>query len=191
MNRCRLCIKRAAPGRLGAAEAGSGARRRLGAARMRRGTYAEPPRHAGAVQGGQGRTSCHPATEQQLRRILYVQRHRLTRMIQINHYTLYHQSRMVQWLRTTTFAMLSLVRDPPGTVTIPISKCAIDFFAAPRAPARPGGATFLRPAPPAPLRPCPPWRCRTVTACTPVGPPRGCGHSRAATWLRRHRDGGA
>ena len=58
MNRCRLCIKRAAPGRLGAAEAGSGARRRLGAARMRRGTYAEPPRHAGAHGGADLRQSC-------------------------------------------------------------------------------------------------------------------------------------
>jgi hypothetical protein len=114
MNRCRLCIKRAAPGRLGAAEAGSGARRRLGAARMRRGTYAEPPRHAGTV-----------------------------------------------------------AQSPPGV--------------APRAgTAEPVGTSRGS---------LPVGASSTVAttsrseSCTPVGPPRGCGHSRAATWLRRH--GGA
>jgi hypothetical protein len=42
-------------------------------------------------------------------------------------------------------------------------KCAADFLAASRAPAR--GETFLRPAPPAPLRPCPPCGRDDCGAC--------------------------
>ena len=106
---------RAAAACAGAAEPPSrGARRRQGAARMRRGTYAEPPRHAGTV-----------------------------------------------------------AQSPPGV--------------APRAgTAEPVGTSRGS---------LPVGASSTVAttsrseSCTPVGPPRGCGHSRAATWLRRH--GGA
>jgi hypothetical protein len=111
----RPAPQRAAAACAGAAEPPSrGARRRLGAARMRRGTYAEPPRHAGTVAQSPPGVAPRAGTA-----------------------------------------------EPVGT-----SRGSLPVGASSTV------ATTSRSEP-----------------CTPVGPPRGCGHSRAATWLRRH--GGA
>ena len=61
---------------------------------------------------------------------------------------------LIKWLIFEDYYVETLVRDSSALQLqyrlISFSwKCAPDFFAAPRAPAR--GATFLRPAPPAPL----------------------------------------